>query len=339
MTNLLTGLTILLTSIPWLVLVLLIYKTPEKVEKWVSLFSRAFSWANLRFEKKAVAGDIQSELKSFKKEIDSVASANILPYSIKINWEPPNTTREAFVRNNEIIVKMSHHRNQAKNFLYATLSYVEKGLIPKSRYLLEKKVLRAVDLIFIKKILSEKKRHDVKQLFYDQIFEPEVTKGSLLERYCSIFDDIDETGGFTGIVLEEFAMLGENAGSNIPTDETSRDTVRFMQMLERFVRRNKGEDVNPTYSGAHIKCSIVLVARSDVYLMYGLSPYIGWINKCISEGIRTFYICAIGGANISIVRRIRDAYQSSKKVFVSSEKIHELPHGNQAICLILVKNN
>lgn len=82
------------------------------------------------------------------------------------------------------------------------------------------------------------------------------------------------------------------------------ETVGFVGMLERFARRRPGEDISPD-NGENINCSIVLIARPAVYLARGLAPYLSWINKCCKKGIQTFYVSAIGDANISMVRRIR----------------------------------
>ena len=330
-----TGIIVLLTSIPWITLLILVYKTPEKVEKWVSMFAKAISWAGLKWEKRAVSGDIQSDLRGFKKEFDSTSSERILPYPIRIKWESKMITPEAFIRKNELFVKMSHHRNQAKNFLYATLIYVEKGLVPESRHLIDKTVRRAMDLAFVRKILTEKKRHDVLQLFFDEIYKPDLNKGSLLEKYCVVFNKLEETGGFSQIALEEFSILNESDGWGFPTEDVFRDTRDFVQMLERFVWKKQGEDVNPNYNGKIIKCTIVLVARPDVYQVHGLSPYLRYIKNSLKEGIKTFYICGIGGANTPIVKRIRDAYESSQDLSIVSIDSYKVANGTTGMCLHL----
>lgn len=328
--------TIIITSIPWALFVgLLIYfiKNPEKAEKWYSIIARSLSFVSLKLEKSGVAKDIQSDINSFAKEVNSQTKEPILPYKVKIKWVS-STTRESFVKKGNVIVRMRHHKNQAKNFLYVTLEWVDRGLIPEARHLLDKTVLRAVDFVFINDFLTKKKRYDVKQLFLDEIYEPEVTKGSILERYCNTFNKLNNTGLFTGVALQEFSSFGKRIGSVIPNKKIRFETIGFMNMLEKLARKPHGEDVNPDYIGENIKCSIVLIARHETYFMHGLSPYLGWINKCCRKGICSFYVCAIGDANIMIVRKIRDAYEQSKKISVVSENTFPL-NGNKAIVLCM----
>lgn len=326
-------LTAILTSIPWAILLIYLIKNPEKVEKWGSIIAKFLSFISLRLERRAVAGDIQADIKGYLRGVPSQTKEQILPYGIKINWVK-TTTREAFIKEGKVIVKMRYHKNQARNFLYATLEWAYKGLIPQARHLLDKTVLRAVDLVFINNVLTTLKRYDTKQLFIDEIYEPEVKKGSVLEQYCQIFDELNKRGLFLGVVLQEFSSLGKRTGSVIPDTKARSETIGFMKTLEKLARKRPGEDVSPTYSGECIKCSIVLIAKQETYLLRGLSPYLNWINKCLNEGIRSFYVCAIGDANISIVRKIHDAYAASKRISIVSETIFPLKN-NKAIVLHL----
>ena len=328
--------TVIATSAPWAAIVgLLIYfiKNPEKAEKWYSMTARAFSFMSLRLEKSGVARDIQSDVNSFAKDINSQTKDPILPYGLKIKWVG-STTREAFVKQGKVIVRMRHHENQARNFLYATLEWVGKGLIPEARHLVNKTVLRAADLVFTNVLLTKKKRHDVKQLFLDEIYETEVTKGSSLERYCNTFGRLNETGLFTGVALQELSSLSKRTSSVVANTQVRSETIGFMNMLERLARKRHGEDISPDYNGECIKCSIVLVARSETYFVHGLSPYAYFINKCCKEGIRSIYVCAIEDVNIMIVRKIRDAYEASKKISLVSERVFPL-NGKKAIVLCM----
>lgn len=308
--------TALVASIPWVLIVgLLVYfvKNPEKVEKWSSIIAKSLSSISSRWENASVAKDIQADINGFAKTTNAGMTNPVLPYSVKISWVL-TTSREAFVKEGKVVIKMQKHANQARNFLYALLEWTYKGLIPESRHLLDKTVLRAIDFAFINKVLTETKRHDSKQLFLDEFYETEATKGSLLEKYSSAFNRLDKTGLFAGVVLPEYAFLGKSMSSEMPHEKIKMETIGFANVLEKLSRKSPGEDVSPDYNGEHIKCSIVPIARSEKYFTYGLSPYLTYINKCYEEGICSIYVCGIGDANISIARKIRDAYEKSKKI-------------------------
>jgi len=329
---------LLVSSIPWAFIVYTVYRTPEKIEKWVSMCYRLISWAGLKYEKKGIAGDIQADIKSFSRILNTQVSSDLLPYEIKIDWINEET-RESFVKDKKVVVRMRHHKNQAKNFLYATLSYVENGLIPQTRSFIERQVMRAIELVFCNNVFVSNKRFDVRQLFIDEIYEPETRRSSTLKRYINVMDRLENTGHFSRIALREFSDLGHRINESIPKDDVRKDTVEFTKMLERLVQRKQHEDISPTYNGKYIKSSIVLVAKPETYLLHGIDAYLRFINKSIKEGTESFYICALGDQNISIVRQIIDAYEESKDLSIVTRDTYNLQTRQKAICVVLQRKS
>lgn len=330
--------TALVASVPWVVVVtLLVYfvKNPEKVEKWSSIIARSLSSISSRWENASVAKDIQADINGFARTTNEGMTQPILPYGVKISWIH-TTSREAFVKEGKVVVKMQKHQNQARNFLYALMEWAHIGLIPESRHLMNEVVLRSIDFVFINKVLSEKNRYDSKQLFLDEFYHNEVSKGSLLEKYCIAFDKLDKKGLFIGVVLPEYSLLGERIGSSMPNETIRAETIGFATMLERLSRKESGKDVSPNYMGENIKCSVVLIAKSEKYFEQGLSPYLNFINKCCEQGFCSIYVSGMGDANISIARKIRDAYERSKKISFVWEKTQFVRNTKSTVLLFKV---
>jgi len=314
--------TIIYTSIPWAVVVgLLIYfiKNPEKVEKWYSLIAGAFSFLGLRFEKSSVARDIQSDINSFSKDYNDKGISS-LPYGIKIRWIS-ETTRESFIANGKVVVKMKHHKNRARNFLYGAIDWANKGVIPEGREFLHKKVLKALDFTLVYKLLTEKKRYGSRQLFLDEIYNKEAPNGSLVNTYSTAFNKLDESGIFMGVVLPEYTSFGKKMEKSIPSKKHFAETIGFANMLEKLSRKPSGVDISPEYKGDNIRCSVCLVARPEKFALLGLEPYLSYINKCVKEGVESIYVCAIGDKNMSNARSIRNAYEKSENLSLVSERI------------------
>lgn len=325
--------TALIASVPLIAIIgILTYfvKNPEKVEKWSSLIAKGISWAGSRWENASVAKDIQADINGFVRKTNAGMKSSILPYGVKVSWIS-STSREAFVKEGKVIVKMQKHQNQAKNFLYALMEWTHKGLLPESRHLMNATVLRSIDFAFINKVLSETNRHDSRQLFIDEFYESEVPKGSLIEKYCTAFNKLDYMGMFTGVVLPEYSLLGHHVGSSLPNEETKLETIGFATMLERLSRKVSGKDVSPNYMGKNIKCSIVLIAKVEKYFEQGLSPYLSFINKCCEQGYGSIYVVGTGAENISIVEKIRDAYEQSKKISFVWEKTQTLKNNESKV--------
>lgn len=334
-------LTVIGTSIPWASLVgLLIYifKNPEKAEKWYSIIMKVYSHFSERGELAHVASDIQSDINLFSKTISSEIDENILPYGIKIDWMK-QTTRESFIEGDEVVVRMKHHNNQARNFLNASIAYVHSGLIPHARPHIDEKVLMSADFTVVKKILTEKKRHSALQIFYNEVLEPEIEKETNIDKYCKIMDGLDEEGLFDILLLRELSNLGIDVYSKTPSKEVKEETRRFVEFLEKIVTKKPGVDINPTFEGDRIRTSIVLIARPEVYWSKGIVPYLKWIRKCINKDIKSVYVCARGPLNTSIAKRVPIPLEESSEVRKISEKETKLPFykgkRTNVICIVL----
>lgn len=308
-------------SIPWgAIVVLLVYliKNPDKAEKWGALIAKSLSFVNARFERSAVARDIESDINSFARNANGSKENGIFPYYAKIKWVT-QTSREAFIQNNKMVIRMQHHDNQARNFLYATMDWINNGTIPESRGIIHPSVYKALEFSLINKILIEKKRYDSKQLFVDEFYEKEAPENSLIRYYTTAFNALDSKGLLMGVVLPEYASFAKVIDETVPTKTLISESIGFANMLDKLARKKQGIDVSPNYKGDHISCSIALVAKTEKYNVEGIRPYINYINKCCGEGFKSIYVCATGENNFSIVNRIKDSYEKSKTLSLVSE--------------------
>ena len=316
MVDILSALAGAITLSPLIAIAWYLAKNPEKIEKWSSMISKGLSSLSIRWEKNTLANDIQTDINSFSQSIDP--QNGFLPYKIKIDWVS-RKSKEAFIREGKVVVKMRRYGNQARNFLYATIEYTEKGLLPESRHLMDKRVLSALELAFINKLLTERKRFDSRQLFIDEIYEEQAKEGSLIKKYSEAFINLDDKGVFAGVVLPEYSLLGKTGSKEIQNEKIMADTIGFAEMLSRLANKRHGHDVDPNYKGSIISCAIVLIARSETYEEKGLAPYITYINGCVEKGTRCIYVCGIGEKNIYIAQQLRDGYESSKRVKFNSQ--------------------
>lgn len=263
MIDLISALVGALTLTPVIAVAIYLIKNPEKVEKWSFLISKGLSSLSIRWEKSALAKDIQSDINSFIQGINS-ENDGFLPYKLKIDWVS-RKSREAFIREGKVVVKMNRYENQARNFLIATVELTDKGLLPESKHLIDKRVLSALELAFINKLLTEKSRFDSKQLFIDEIYDSQAKEGSLVEKYSKAFINLDSKGMFESIVLPEYFTLGKGFQKEIQNEKVMADTIGFAEMLSRLANKRQGQKVDPNYNGSVLSCAIVLIARSETY--------------------------------------------------------------------------
>jgi hypothetical protein len=312
-------------SIPWaVVVIILVYllKNPDKAEKWYSMLARAFSGISSRAERSAVAREIESDINDFAKKANGNNDITVFPYDAKIKWVT-NTNREAFIRNDKMVIRMQHHENQARNFLYATMDWVSNGTLPETRHLIHPTVQKALEFSLINSILVERKRHDSRQLFIDEIYDKEAPEGSLVRTYTSAFTALDSSGILMGVILPEYASFAKDAEGAIADDKLTAESIGFATMLLRLSNKKQGVDVSLDYKGNCIRCSIVLVARTETYNAHGLEPYIKYINKCPVEGYKNIYVIASGEDNFYIAKRIKNSYEKSPTLSLISETVRK----------------
>lgn len=299
-------LTALITSIPWaviLVVIIYILKNPEKAEKWYSILARIFSFVCKRAELRHVASDIQADLNRSKKEVNDKASEVVVPYGIKIEWAT-DVDREAFVASDELVVRMRYHKNQARNFLYATLSYIEEGLFPSARPYVDKVVLKATHYHLIRKIMTQRNRQSSLQIFYDEVYEPEKARQPTLETYFKAMDSIDENGLFEPILLREFQGLGLEMLNRNPSTAIMNETKDFVDFMHTISTKEPEIDVPVVFSGERMRVYVPLV-DAKAYLQKGIKLYIDEILKQRTEAkVKSVYVCGIGPIPVLATREI-----------------------------------
>lgn len=309
---------------------------PEKAEKWSSIIARLFSHVSNVAEKRTVAGDIQADINSFAKATNGKVDPSIFPYGIKIEWErATNVTYDSFVRNGQVVVRLRHHSNQARNFVLATLAYVQSGFLPETKVHFDSEVSEAMDLAATNKILLEKKRLDAFPLFKTEIIERKNSLSATL-RMFKILEDLDSMSMFNNILLREFADFGKRLSGIAPTDVTKQETRHFVMFCEKLTQKEPRVDVSPTFTKRYIRVSIVLITKPETYVYRGIEPHRKWINKCLAEQVDSIYVCALG-SNISAARELDRSLKTDERLRKVAETTDRLPgRGGRAVDRICI---
>jgi hypothetical protein len=309
----------LIAGIPTITLLaLLVYflKNPDKVEKWAAIIARWFSGASQASERRSVSGDIQADINSFAKNVTSQVDSTILPYTIKINWEKPEeVSYDSFIKDGQVVVRMRHHSNQARNFALATLAYVETGFLPDVRPHLDAEVSDSMNHTMVRRILLDRKRTDALSLFEK---EYAVGNNPNVQRMSKILQDLDAAGFFDQMLLRELADVGKRLTGITPTANTRHEITEFVFFCEKLTEKERGKDVSPTYNGVLLRVSIVMVAKSKTYLELGVEPHLNWVDRCVENQVDSIYVCA-RGPNIRVARELDVLLQTNKSLRRISE--------------------
>jgi hypothetical protein len=308
MNNIGQTITWIVPNVFWISLLGYLISHPEVAAKWGAIINSLFSKISKGAERRSVSLDIQGRLNSFSKSLNSEV-AGIIPYGVQIEWVIGGVSKESFLRENKVILRLGYHTNQDDNIVRAALEYIARGMLSSSRPHTDEKVMKAVDLISTKKLL-EKERKTALPYFYTEIMNPYRQSDKDLDRFVLIANNLDEVGYFSRILLKELQILGVSREFSLPEEKVKEDTRQFMDFLDdKIIKKPAGVDVDPTFVSDSISVSIVYVARGGY-----IGPHLGWVKRCIKKGIHRIYICAWGSYNISLVKRLRDKLKSSDKL-------------------------
>jgi len=322
-----------------IILILRAVKHPDKLERIASWFYKLFAWRLLRAQKKYIEKNIVADIHGFKLEVNKEVEG-IAPYGLRLEWVK-EADREAFIRGDEIIVKMNHYRNQDENFVRATLAYVKRGTIDKAKPYLEEHLSKAIDYKLAKMILQRREKSSQVAFFIEEILTPEIKKSKDLEQSCIEVENIAAHGLFTRILLREFKRLGDKLYPKNPEEHIKAETKRFTDFLNCIALRDQGELANLRFYGNYLKAGVILVADKDKILSGGYEPYYKWIRRyCLSEYDAIFILAAED--TISDAENIAKKYRFQQEFSSATKSRYKMVSRSgkqvQAICIAIDVN-
>jgi hypothetical protein len=300
----------------WLIIYLFVLHQ-EKGEKLVGWLAKFIAWTGKKAEKTATAMTIQGKIDSFVSAVNTEVEG-LLPYGLKIKWVSPELNREAFIKNNRVVVMLDYHSNQDENLSRATLMYMNKAVIPEARPHIHTKLGQAIDLMMTKKALfSFVEARSSFSHFVDSVLRPKLEKDQDIKEFCQIIDATDERGLFTRVLLRELLELGYKKAGITESGDTVFESNNFIKFLNEIAQKEKGQDVPLTFLGKDIKVAIILVARTGGESLTP-DPFIKRVKEKIKQAVNVVYIFA-RGPNLRLARQVADGCESLPEL----TKLHE----------------
>jgi hypothetical protein len=308
---------------------------PERAERIVSWIFRLFASVSRFADRGYVANDIQANVNDFCAALNRTAPG-VIPHKLKISWVQTET-REAFLRNGEVIVRLRHHPDQDRNLVAATLAFLGRGMLIRARAYMDVRLSRSIEIIATRKILLGAKRHHALDYFHNEVLEPETQTTPGLREDCQVLQLLDREGYFSRVLLREMAAFGNRVYPGMP-NANNRDQVRaFLAFLQTIVAKSRGEDVPLRFVTPEFKVGFVLVARHERRQDFDPAPYVEAIRRNFRDGAETVFLCG-EGENIDYVKAVSRRLLATKEG-VKEEHVYTVqePGGrtHKAICVIL----
>lgn len=317
-----------------LVLVFIIFYLiffPEKAEKLSSLFYRLFAFFHQAVARRYVALNIQSEIGAVSKKVNSELEG-ALPYGVKVKWIATDKV-ETEVKKSRVVIMMKDYRNQSINLARAALAYTHEGLLPRAREYVEKTLMKAIDYIVARKIVSG---NTGSVRYLNEVLEVERKIDQNFNTWVSKVNEIDDQGYLTRIVFYNFFCL-ERLRPRLPDEGVYKETTDYVNLVHRVVTKRPEEDINPTFDGPCIRVAIVLIAK---YGVMGIEPHLDFIKRALGGGIEQFHLVAAGKPNILLTELAAKRASQELPLKIEREEVYKGNYRGQRMdltCITLTK--
>jgi len=311
----------------------------DKIERFFAFLYRTFSWISTKLEYGKIAFNIQAAVNNVGNEINNNCN-EVLPYAMKIKWAKSAKDAEAFLRNGEIIITMDYSPNSDRNLVVSTLAYLEKGLLPVARPYIDESLMKATDYTVAKKIFSANYGALPMNYFLQNYLKPEIESDPLLQKDCSLLDNINEAGFLSTIYLRQIQLFGNKVYPSYPNPSIKKESRSFAAFLERIATRNFGEYTNLTFAHSRIRVHILLVAQEETKY-WGTEAYLRRIKINLDRGIEYTYICARGSENVSLANEIAiEAQKAGHLKIITKNRFLQFFNNKElsSICIVCAMN-
>jgi len=287
---------------------------PERAEKFLALLFRFLSHIQ-RFSSRAwkhyQKHDLQSHINDFVKcQIKELPG--FYAEGVTLIWADPKTTKDAFLKDGRVVVRLSKNDTHSANFARATYFFVSTSLLHRAKRYLAPSQGKATDLYVTSKLLRQQKP-EVVDYFLETYLHPELddNHGKAKDLFAR-FETLDGAGLFFSIYLRELDYLGRKVFGHKRNDSIVREVKELIDFLERFSQRRTGVDSDLDFMKEYCKFGIMIVGRAATVLSTW-QPYIEYIrNRAYPKRIETLYV--LGRAErVEAIRwvaaSVRDCYE------------------------------
>lgn len=275
----------------------------EEIQKYSVTFWKGVRIFWKKADKKIVSNDIEGRVNRFTKSLKKEMT-HFEPVGVQIQWVEEGESPSEFFNDGRLIIRMREHQNQNKNFVYASMVFISRTVLQKTKKYISKTQKESLDL-FIAKKLFEKEKPQIADQFFEDFFSPkmDIAKvAELVEKYSII----DKAALFFPVLVQELTFLGEKVFWKRRGDIIITEVNRLVDFLEDYANREVGQEMPSKYfDGVYCRCSIVIISKYFRRELRHIGMYTEHIDSLTSQAVENVYI--IGPAsedNIQFITEI-----------------------------------
>lgn len=240
-----------------------------------------------RFQRNAIKHDIQGTVNYAVKTIsEELPENNIKPIEVQYVRE---TSKESFINNGKIFVRVKPVENQDDNFLNILPLYLECVLIPNAKPLLSIPQLKAITYYTEKKIVGD--RSVLKRKLHDEYFLNDAKNYIELKPYFSKIEKIDSKGLFFSVFLRVIERGSNNLRFTNHTMKNEFNAIleHIVNFVVNFEKKTLIEQMWE-YKKPKTSFSLLLVARPE---MAALEKYENYIKRLLEHLVHTDFVYVV----------------------------------------------
>ncbi len=263
---------------------------PTKLEKLIALIYKYAKLVIKSAEYKYIQYDIQGKVNDFTAELKKKVP-NLNPIKVKLEWIDSTKSREEFIKDDKLVIRMHKSDNQVKNIINGTFSFVSYALLRKAKSYIAKYQKDSIDLFVSYKLLEKEKVE-----LLDEFVQEYLKSGMEREKVADFYDkyyDIDKVGIFFPILLTELTFLGEKVFGKKRDNERIHKEVRdLVNLLYKYAHRKLDERMTTDFEREYCKFAIRIIGKKFTVKSSGERVYINHLKQ-ICGSYETIYL--LGG--------------------------------------------
>lgn len=278
-----------------LLIFLLVYflMFPEKAEKWSALAAKGLSNIKGLFrgaQKHYLKHDLQGRVNEFTSKVSKQA-----PYlgttKCRLEWETGDTDKIAFLRGDEVIVRLRRDDPDDMNFVHGAYHFVSTALLHKAKRYISPSHRESIDLFVTTELLREEKPALVSH-FLDEYLHPATADAeSKVAVFFDQYSHIEKSGLFYTVLLQELNFLGDKVFGGRKDDTIIIEVNDLIAFLERFSERRVGDEADDlNFDRSYCRFALVIVGKSFI-VAEGARVYVNFIRReLVPKAIDTIYV-------------------------------------------------
>ena len=294
-----------------------------------------------RFDRPVIGAQCAVFMKPRINDLNNENSEAMLPV-VKLEFTNSLPESVSVDEMDQVIIVLKDSRNKALNLLRITENYVEQGVMPQGRRIVDKAIKRAVDVTIMFRLLSGV--DESLRLWQEKHYEPcishETTRESLEKTGY-----MDKQGGYlTRLFLPHLELVARRLGISI-SPQVVTESRRWLENVFSISLKHHDDpevykrDSDLSFVQPNFGVNTVIVARSAVIAEHDIKPHVTRVLQGLADPqINEVYIHGWNETNCyHTIRVVGETYLDPRIAEVSTAHYLTRSRGDDNVPVVLVR--